>query len=720
MAGSNFKKPPQAPPLFVATPSSVVADMKRIIEEDRKKENEYAKSIKPEEATFDTVLLPMAHDQDKMALEVNILGFYQAVSTDSALRDASTEADKLMSDYGIESSMREDMFALVDAVYQKKPELETESQLLLEKSRKVFIQYGLGLPAGAQRERFKVIKKRLSDLAITFQKNLNEENGGIWFTRDELEGIPDNVLETLAVGEGENKGKLRLTFKYPDYFPTIKYAKKESTRREVRMQYENKNMENVPLFKETMVLRDEAARMLGYPNHAAFAIEDKMAKTTEWVDHFLGDLRERLTKGGREEVAHLTEYKQKDMTSQGLGKEYDGRFYMWDHYFYNRIMEEEEFKVDQQKISEWFPLSSTIRGMLQIFEDLFGMVFVEIVGEDRAAISTTGKGDDVVWHPDVQMFSVWDDEGEGGEFIGYLYLDLHPRDGKYGHAANFNIQPGFIQPNGSRRYPATSLVCNFSKPTPKQPSLLKHDEVVTLFHELGHGIHDLVGRTKYSRFHGTATTQDFVEAPSQMLENWCWTPSQLKSLSNHYSTLSDAYLASWKESAPQGQETPSKQLPDDLISSLVATRHVNGALFNLRQLHFGIFDMAVHEPASHDVVEKMDMSIEYNRLRSEIVPMDGPEADGEPMDWGHGQATFGHLMGGYDAGYYGYLASQVYSLDMFYSVFAKDPMNPEEGRRYRHGVLEKGGSQPEMKTLTDFLGRAPTTDAFYKELGIAK
>ena len=136
----------------------------------------------------------------------------------------------------------------------------------------------------------------------------------------------------------------------------------------------------------------------------------------------------------------------------------------------------------------------------------------------------TGKADDISWHEDVKIFSVWDDEGEGGGFVGYLYLDLHPRPGKYGHAANFSLQPGYILPNGTRRYPATALVCNFSKPTETKPSLLKHDEVVTLFHELGHGIHDLAGRTKYSRFHGTSVVRDFVEAPSQMLENWCWTP----------------------------------------------------------------------------------------------------------------------------------------------------------------------------------------------------
>lgn len=177
---------------------------------------------------------------------------------------------------------------------------------------------------------------------------------------------------------------------------------------------------------------------------------------------------------------------------------------------------------------------------------------------------------------------------------------------------------------------------------------------MTLFHELGHGIHDLVSKTIYSRFHGTNTVRDFVEAPSQMLENWCWTPSQLRSLSQHYSTLSPEYLVAWKESA-DGKPQPPAKIPDELINNLIRTKHVNDALFNLRQLHFGIFDMTVHEPVSHEEVEALNASEKYNTLRKEISKIDGPEALGQGNEWGHGEATFGHLMGGYDAGYYGYL-----------------------------------------------------------------
>ncbi|RJE22570.1 metallopeptidase MepB [Aspergillus sclerotialis] len=716
MAPEHLRKPPQAPPLFTATAQSIIDDAKRLIAASRKVQDDVVANVKPESATFASVLKPLAHDENTMALESHILSFYQAVSTSHELRNASSQAEELMDEFFIETVMREDVFKLVDAALKKNESLDPESRRLLEKEHKDYIRNGLGLPAGPQRDRFKEIKKRLSQISIEFQKNLNEENEGLWFTREELDGVPEDVLSSLKKGEGENEGKFWLTFKYPDLFPTMKYAKNSEVRKKVMIANENKCNQNIPLFREAIILRDEAARLLGYPNHAAFRVEDKMAKTPETVDNFLGDLRTRLAAGGEKEIKSLLELKKTDLESRG--EPFDGRYYLWDHRYYDRLMLEKEYSLDHQLISEYFPLQNTIQGMLKIFEELFGMVFVEITGEDRAAVASSGKGSDIVWHEDVQVFSVWDDAGEGSGFIGYLYLDLFPREGKYGHAANFNLQPGFIDANGNRRYPATALVCNFTKPGEKKPSLLKHDEVVTLFHELGHGIHDLVSRTVYSRFHGTSTVRDFVEAPSQMLENWCWTPSQLKSLSKHYSTISPEYLAGWKEQA-NGKPQPPERIPDDVIENLIRTKHVNDALFNLRQLHFGIFDMTVHEPKTHEDIENLPVSATYNTLRKEITRMNGPEVLGMGNQWGHGQATFGHLIGGYDAGYYGYLSSQVYSTDMFYSVFKSDPMNPTEGRRYRHQVLEKGGSQDEMKTLTQFLGREPSTDAFYKDLGLA-
>lgn len=703
-ATKPYRVPPQSPPLFNATEKSLIEDAKEICNELKATLDNVTENVSVEKANFANTVKLMAEAEDLASLKTRLIGFYQAVSTDAKLRDASSKAEEIMDEFSIEAGMREDIFTLVNAVYQavktgkSNEDLNPESLRLLEKEQNSYIRNGLGIEKGEKRDRFKEIKKRLSQLQIEFQKNLNEENGGVWFSRDELNGVPEDLIEGFEKGTGINEGKLRVTFKYPDLFPTLRFSLSSETRMKMMLESENKCNQNVPLFRETIILRDEAARLLGYPNHAAFRIADKMAKDPATVNKFLGDLRERLTPGGAKEIKHLMEIKTEDLKNRGLEASNDGNYYLWDSRFYHRLMVEKEFSIDEQKIAEYFPLQSTIKGMLKIFEDLFGFEFIEISDENRAKTSSTGKAEDIVWHEDVKVFAVWNDEGEGGDFVGYLYLDLHPRPGKYAHAANFSLQPGFTYPNGTRRYPATALVCNFSKPTKEKPSLLKHDEVVTLFHELGHGIHDLSARTQFSQFHGTSVVRDFVEAPSQMLENWCWTPLQLKSLSKHYSS--------------------GERIPDELIDKLIGAKHVNDALLNLRQLHFGIYDMFIHTPKDHEEVMSFKFSELYNELRTQISGIKGPEALGMKNNWGNGQATFGHLMGGYDAGYYGYLSSQVYSTDMFYSVFKKDPRDGKQGRRYRHMVLEKGGSQDEMKTLVDFLGRAPSNEPFYKELGL--
>lgn len=692
-------------------------DAQSLINRDKTLTDQVVREVLVEKATFQNAVLPFAREENEQALSSHILGFYQAISTDSKLRDASTAAETKMDEHGIEASMREDVFQLIDTVYKTQKDdqaLDPESRHLLAKYYKGYIKMGLKIPAGPERDRFKAIKKRLSELSINFSKNLNEEKGGLWLLPAELEGVPSDVLEGLKTGEkgSENEDRVLMTFKYPDLIPTQKYCKNAETRHKVFIANENKCNVNTPLFREAIILRDEAARLLGYPNFAAYTVEDEMLKNQETVDAFLADLRKRLAPGGLHEIENLKKLKAAETGNAD-------HYFLWDHRYFDTLMLERDFQLDQNLIADYFPLESTIEGMLNIFEKIFGMAFVKLDAQAREALSPTGKGDDIIWHPEVEAFTVWDDEGEGSAFIGYLFLDLFPRDGKYGHAANFNIQPGFIRADGSRRYPATALVCNFSKPTAKKPSLLKHDEVVTLFHELGHGIHDLVSKTTYSRFHGTSTVRTFVEAPSQMLENWIWEPSRIAALSKHWSYLSPEYAEAYKSSASPTAGQPLEKMPDDLISSIVKTKHINAALFNLRQLHFGTFDLFVHEPASHASAESLDISATYNRLRAEISKLDGPEALGEGFDWGHGEATFGHLMGGYQSGYYGYLSSQVYSADMFYTAFKKDPMDPKEGRRYRHTVLERGGSQDELKTLEEFLGRKPDSEAFYKDLGIA-
>lgn len=443
MATGKWRMPPQPPPVISEVSTSIVADAKGLIARSRKLHDQIVDDVRPDSATFANVLVPLAHIDNMIANEGNLLGFYQAVSPNPDLREASREAKRLLDAFALEIATREDLFILVDAVVQdnvrssgySKKDPDLESDRFLEKTHKKFIRSGLGLSAGMQRNRFKEVQRRLDELKIDFQRNLVEESTGVWFHLRDLEGVPEDILSGLEKNESENR--LHVPLKYTYLFPVLSYADSIETRRHLSVANETKCKNNVPLFKEAMVLRNEAAHLLGYQNHAAFCIEDKMAKTPETVNSFLRDLWSRLKPGGFREIEKLKQFKKMDTDSRGDSS--DGFYFLWDHRFYDRLMREVEYSLDEQKLSEYFPLQSTLQGILHIFEQLFGLVFYNITGEEVGNIA--GGGGDIIWHEDVQIFSVWDDDKEGGGFVGYLYLDLFPRDGKYRHAANFNLRP---------------------------------------------------------------------------------------------------------------------------------------------------------------------------------------------------------------------------------------------------------------------------------------
>lgn len=659
--------PPQLPPTWSLTPDQIVQSARDFVERGQANNDALAKG---EPSIQGTLERDAQFDNKNQGIQ-NQLTFYQHVSTDQAIRDASNEAEKILNDYGIEASQREDVYKVFQAL-QDSVDVESllpETKRYLEKTVKAYKRNGLGLPLD-ERAKVKETQKRLSDLSLQFSKNAGENTEFILFTREELKGVPEDTLAQFAeVGD-----KLKMTFKYPDLFPVLKFAKNPETRKRAFIGDQNKNSLNEPLLVEAVKLRRELAKRLGYGLFSDYVLEERMAKDTKTVKAFIDDLTKKLKPLGLKERELLLELKKQDYESKGL--EFDNEYYVWDHRYYDNMLLEKEYQIDEQKISEFFPMTSTIEKMLGFFEELFNLKFVEQVDNKST------------WHEDVKQFAVWNTDEELPQFVGWLYFDLHPRDGKYGHAANFGIWPGYTKDDGTRSYPVTALVCNFSKPTKEKPSLLKHNEVTTFFHELGHGIHDLMGKTKYSMFHGTSVSWDFVEAPSQMLEYWTWSPDELKRLSSHYQT--------------------GDSIPDDLVSQLIKTKHVNGGLFNLRQLHFATFDILLH---STD--EDIDLAPFWNQLRQEIALV----ANGDTVSRGY--QSFGHIMGGYQAGYYGYLWSQVFAADIYYTKFKDDPMNSKAGVEYRDLVLSRGGSREEMDNLTELLGRAPNNVAFSKELGLA-
>lgn len=667
--------PPQAPPSWNHTPEEIVKATEDYISKSKALNDRIGAITDP---TVENSFKPHAEFDNESSGISNILTFYQHVSASKELRDASTQAEQKLRDYGIEQSSREDLFKVFNKLFEETKDYDSltdETKKYIKEINDGFRRNGLALPL-EKREKVTEIQKKLSNLSLEFGKNLGEQQEFLLFTKEELDGVPEDVVSQFEKVETEDGvEKLKMTFKYPDIFPVLKYAKNEETRKLAFVGDQNKVPQNEKLLQEAVKLRTELAKVLGYKTFADYVLEKKMAKNSETVLEFLDDLQKKLTPLALKEREHLLALKNEDLKSKGIQP--SENYYVWDHRFYDTLLLEKEYQVDQQKIAQYFPMASTIDKMLNIFEKLMNLKFVETL-ENKS-----------VWHEDVKQFAVWNlDDPKNPKFVGWLYFDLHPRDGKYGHAANFGLLPGYNKKDGSRSYPVTALVCNFSKPTKDKPSLLKHDEVTTFFHELGHGIHDLVGQTEYAEFHGpSGCSWDFVEAPSQMLEYWTWSKDELRELSSHYET--------------------GAKIDDELIDSLIRSKHVNGGLFNLRQLHFGLFDMTLHS-----INPDIEISKFWNESREKIALVQGGGVETKGFN------SFNHIMGGYQAGYYGYLWSQVFAADIYYTKFKSNPLDSRTGVEYRDIILARGGSKEENDNLKELLGREPNNEAFSTELGL--
>ncbi|KAF8858575.1 thimet oligopeptidase [Acephala macrosclerotiorum] len=709
MTSPTFKMPPQTPPNFGATPETLISNTQAIIDRTRSLQDEIISSTDPRNATFANVLLPLARDENEVLRQRKILKFYGSTSTSADLRETSNVSEILFTEFESQTLMREDLFKLVDAVFKRGEKLDAESQLYLEHKHREFARNGMGLDP-EKRVRFAEIKKELYEKLIASRKSINA-SAGIWFSLEELEGLPEHTLKSLELGNGENQGKLWLPFKKPHLETALKYVTNPATRKKIYVGNDNRCLDNVPRLKEIVLLRDESARLLGYEHHAEFQLEAKMVESTNFVNDFLSDFREKLTPIAREQLDALKRPK-----AQAEGESESNKFYSWDYSYYSNISKLQTNSFDEKLFSEYFNLEPMLAGMLTTFSQLFGLRFHSITPH-RHRYSDFGPDHVMTWHGSVSVYGVWNDDDTGGNFVGYLYLDLFPRENKYNHAGHYLLQPGYTKPDGTRHHPSSALVMNLPSPISRKPTLLSHDSIRSLFHEIGHAIHNLVSRTTFTYFHGTVCTRDFVEIPSIMLENWWWTPSIIKSLGRHYSYESPDMFASWQEaSGEEGRERPAEKL-DDEIENLLRGRRTSEALATLRQVHIATFDMAIHSPASCSEAESLNLSKLWNRLMKEVALMDGLEEE-EGWEWGYGPSRLGAIVRGYDSGYYAYPLGKAYAQDVFTEMFERDPMSREVGMRYRKVVLEKGGSRCGMELLEEFLGRTPSCGARYKELGL--
>ena len=509
-------------------------------------------------------------------------------------------------------------------------------------------------------------------MSIEFSKNLGEDNTQLTFSKEELEGLPEDFLSGLK--KGEKEGEFIVTLQYPDLLPVLRMAKKSATRQRMDKANSSKCQEsNTPLLEKTLLLRRERAKLLGYSTHADYILQVRMAKSAANVLNFEKDLAEKLEGHRNKEMQEWLRLKEEEVTSRG--EPFDGAVHSFDWNYLHRANMENNFQVDNEAIKEYFPMDVVTNGMLGIYEEILSLKFVEIA-------------EPPVWHESVRMFAVHD--ADTSEFMGHFYLDLFPREGKYGHAAAFGLLPRYIRKDGSVRHPASAMVANFSKPTETQPSLLKFDEVETYFHEFGHVMHGLCTQSPYARFSGTSVERDFVEAPSQMLENWCYEGEVLRRLSGHY-------------------KDNTQKLPEAMLESLIRARNADTGLMNSRQIFFGMFDQAIHS-SEEDLIDTAKI---YNEFRTKYTGVSAPPET-------NGAASFGHLMGGYDAQYYGYLYSQVFSADMFMQFKQAGVLSKEVGRRYRDIILAPGGTRDSLDSLVEFLGREPRPEPFLIANGVIK
>jgi thimet oligopeptidase len=590
------------------------------------------------------------------------LTFMYSVSTNPELRKVSQDCDSQSSQASIEVFSRRDLYNVMKAAQKnlKKHSLDESDARLITETMKGFKLSGLELPDD-KLEKFKNLKKDMADLSTQFEGNLNNNVDTAEMTEAEMAGVPATVKSRFTkLPNGNYQVPAKATF----YIAFMENASDPEARKKMLQVYDNREAKkNTEILQKTVHLRREAAKLIGFKDWADYKTYDKMAKNGKTAWDFLQSLKGKLRKSNQKDYDQLFAFK-KELDPKAT------KIYPWDSAYLSNQLKKKKYSVDDEVMREYFPSDYVVPKMFDIYSKLLSVKFVPVENAST-------------WHPSVKLYEIHDEKTS--ELLAYFFTDLYPRDGKYGHAAAFTLRSG-RELYGKYQLPIAAIVANLTPPTADKPSLLTHEDVETLFHEFGHIMHGTLTRVKYASLSGTSVARDFVEAPSQMLENWPWQPEILKSITSHYAS--------------------HQPMPDDLVEKLISSRKFNQAWMFTRQLLFGIYDLTLHQsPKDIDVTET------YKKLYVELTGM-------QPMPDTHFPASFGHLMGGYDAGYYGYLWSNVFAFDMFTHFENGHLLSPEVGYRYRKEILEKGNLRDADKLLEAFLGRKPNSKAFFRYLGI--
>jgi len=600
-----------------------------------------------------------------ISLTSNMIYTLKEVHPDAAIRDAAESAIQKIQAFWIdEVSNNKQLYNAFSAYAQGNAQNEnlTPAQIYyLQESMKGFLRAGLDLPDN-ELAQLCSLKKELANLSMQFSTNIAKDESYITVTKEELNGLEDDFLSALP---SMQENTYRLGIDYPTYFNVMENCTIENTRKRLHDAFTNRAYpENDAILKQIVAKRDEFAHKLGFASFAAYDLDEQMVKTVTRAESFLHDL---LAQSDHKVKAEITQFLVALPDSVTLTV--DGKIKPWDFAFAQAQYKKKHFDIDESKIAEYFPMAATIDGLFAIYKQFFGIDF------EQVSVSGT-------WHEEVKLIALY--SADRSILHGYIFLDLHPRPNKFSHAAHVSIVPAVYYEG--KRIPAVSMVmANFPKPNGEKPSLLKRSDVSTFFHEFGHALHAMLGRTDLESHSGTNVKCDFVELPSQMLEEWLWDRDILKMVSKHYKT--------------------GESLPDSIIDKLLELKTFDTGNFVQRQAMLAIIALNYYkEGADKDL---------YALLKDAHLSC-RPQFMWSPEN--HFYASWGHLTG-YAAKYYGYLWSRVFAQDVFEEIKKHGLLSPVIGQRYIETIIGKGGSADPNELLRNFLGREPNNEAFLKDLG---
>ena len=654
-------------PDWEQTPEAVDAAMKDAIAKANKALDQIG-AQDPGKVSFQSTVVTLDNLTYAATLEANKVTIIKETNTNAAMRTAAENAVKIFQDWAVSIDYREDVYKALKAFADTHPKLSGEDEKLLFETMRDYRRAGLELSPDKRKE-VEQLRKELSKLGTDFDTNIVKAKAPVIFTKAELDGVPESFFASPGVKTGDDTYTVMANVTW-QFIAVEENAKSDATRKKLYVIHDSLAKDtNVSVLNQMVLLRNKIALRLGYKSWDDYQTETRMAKTGAGAKSYIGNLVAGIQPKFDAEVSTLQKMKAADTNDSSA------RIGVWDWRYYTNQLNKQKYAVDKEALRVYFPFQKALEGMFSIYQSIFGLTFEKITVPYK-------------WIDDLQLFLVTD--SASGEPLGMFYLDMFPREGKFNHFAEFEIIGGKLLPDGKYQRPTVALLCNFPPPSADKPSLLSHSDVETLFHEFGHALHTITTRAKYGRFAGTNVPRDFVEAPSQMLQNWVWDKKVL-----------DTFAADYRD--------PSKKIPAEIIKKMNDAKLATAGVIYRRQFAFASLDLALHD--QHPENDPYDCVAMSNPILEKVfLPIDPNTTL---------VSYFGHL-NGYDGGYYGYAWADAIAADMA-TVFekAKDGyLDKQAGSRLRHEIYEQGDSRDVTLSIEKFLGRGQSIEPFLKKIGI--